>query len=104
MAESYIKKTEVNRTEITMVECGGSSTSMVEAMTAADVPQVSLFTGLSSLGTALTGNSGTVFGVAKRIITSDAIDYICLCGGSRFAVGRVKISTGAVTIAWTKSS
>ena len=104
MAESYIKNTEVNRTKITMVSCGGSSTSMVAAMTAADVPQVSLFTGTSDLGTALTGNSGTVFGIAKRIASSDAIDYLCVRSGATLAVGRVKISTGAVTIAWTKTS
>lgn len=104
MAESYIKNTEVNRAEITMVSCGDTSTSMVTAMTAADVPQVSLFTGTSALGNALTGTNGTVFGIAKRIVSSDAIDYLCIRSGTTLAVGRVKISTGAVTIAWTKSS
>ena len=104
MAESYIKNTEVNRTEITIVECGGSAQGMVTAMTAEGVPQVSLFTGTSALGTALTGSSGTVFGIAKRIASSDAIDYLCVRSGNTIAVGRVKISTGAVTIAWTKSS
>ena len=106
MAESYIKnaKTEIDRTALTIVECGGTAQGMVDAMTAEGVPQVTLFTGTSALGAALAGNSGTVFGIAKRIASSDAIDYLCIRSGNTLAVGRVKISTAAVTIAWTKAS
>lgn len=106
MAVSYIQnaKTEVDRSALTIVECGGTAQGMITAMTADGVPQVTLFTGTSALGTALAGNSGTIFGIAKRIASADAIDYLCVRSGTTLAVGRVKISTAAVTIAWTKSS